>query len=235
MLPVVTAALQQPQPHDVFEQPERAAHAAFIREIQFLRLFVNDRLGDFRPQGSKVVYDIKLSDLVRQTVERSGGQAIMERSGHAFIKRTMIEQDGLFGCEASGHYFFRELRGGDDGLFAALLMTDLLKRRGVPLAELRRVLPPIYVTPDLRIPAEILSFAEITGRLRSAFKSARETSVDGIRLETHLGYVLARESVTEPVVTMRLDGFSEKSLSRLIGACLEALPEVSDAIVDQVH
>jgi phosphomannomutase len=186
-------------------------------------------------RGSKVVYDIKLSDLVRQTVERAGGRAIMERSGHAFIKRTMIEQDALFGCEASGHYFFRELHGGDDGLFAALMMTDLLKRRGVRLADLRRSLPPIYVTPDLRIPAEILSFAEITRRLRAAFNSARETSVDGIRLETSLGSVLARESVTEPVVTMRLEGSSEKSLRRLIAACLEALSEVSQEIAGQIH
>jgi phosphomannomutase len=183
--------------------------------------------------GSKVVYDIKLSDMVRQTVERSGGRAIMERSGHAFIKRTMIEQDGLFGCEASGHYFFRELRGGDDGLFAALLMTDLLKRGGVRLADLRRSLPPFHVTPDLRIPAEILSFSEITRRLRAAFEGARETAVDGIRLETRLGYVLARESVTEPVVTMRLEGQGAEALQELVEICLKSFPEAAGEISRQ--
>ncbi len=187
-----------------------------------------------KDSGAKVVYDIKLSDMVRDMVVRSGGQAIMERSGHAFIKRTMIEQNCLFGCEASGHYFFRELRGGDDGLFAALLMTDLLNRSGVPLAELRRTLPPFYVTPDLRIPAEILSFAEIASRLRAVFEGARETTVDGMRLETNQGYVLARESVTEPVVTMRLEGQCADSLRKLVEICLRSFPEASGEIARQM-
>ena len=64
----------------------------------------------------------------------------MERSGHAFIKRRMIEGNCLLGCEASGHYFFRELCGGDDGLFAALLMTELISRCGT-LQNLRKSLP----------------------------------------------------------------------------------------------
>ena len=184
--------------------------------------------------GAKVVYDIKLSDIVRQTVVRCGGQAIMERSGHTFIKRTMIEENCLFGCEASGHYFFRELRGGDDGLFAALRMADLLKRSGRSLAELRLSVPPFYVTPDLRVPETLLSFAEISKRLRSAFEGARETSVDGIRLETDRGFVLARESVTEPVVTMRLEGRGEDSLQELVKICLNSFPEAAREITRQM-
>ena len=185
------------------------------------------------PQA-KVVYDIKLSDTVRQAILGCGGQPIMERSGHAFIKRTMIERDCLFGCEASGHYFYRELHGGDDGLFAALMMTELVSQCGAPLAELRRTLVPFYATPDLRIPSHLLGYTEIVRRLRSILASAKEVAIDGIRLETPEGHILARESVTEPVVTMRLEGHSEDSLRHLIDACLKAFPEAAREISRQI-
>ena len=58
--------------------------------------------------GAKVVYDIKMSDIVRRTVLESRGVPILERSGHTFLKRRMITDSCLFGCEVSGHYFFRE-------------------------------------------------------------------------------------------------------------------------------
>ena len=118
----------------------------------------------------------------------------------------MIEERALFGCEASGHYFFRELNGGDDGLFAALYMTDLVHQHGRPLTDLRRTLAPFFITPDLRIPLGHLTFAEIVERLWSRLPLARVTTIDGVRWETERGHILARSSVTEPVVTLRLEG-----------------------------
>jgi phosphomannomutase/phosphoglucomutase len=187
-----------------------------------------------RNQGAKVIYDVKLSDLVRRTVTDCGGDPIMERSGHTFIKRSMIMQNALFGCEVSGHYFFRELAGGDDGLFAALFMTELIAESGLPLLELRRTLPPFYVTPDLRIPARVLAFTEIAARLRSLFPNAQELNLDGVRLETPEGFVLVRESVTEPVITMRLEGRSQDSLRHLINLSLKAFPEAAREISQQI-
>jgi phosphomannomutase len=185
--------------------------------------------------GAVVVYDLKLADIVRQSALACGGRPIAERSGHAFIKRTMLEQQALFGCEVSGHYFFRELHGGDDGLFASLLMADLLRRSGRSLAELRQTLPPFYVTPDLRIPLNLLNYAEVVSRLRRVFANSPESTLDGIRWETPEGYVLARESVTEPVVTVRLEALHEDGLHQLIGLCLEALPEAGGEILRQIE
>ncbi len=187
-----------------------------------------------REAGAKVVYEIKLSDRVRQAVADCGGIPVMERSGHAFIKRTMIAEHGLFGCEVSGHYFFRELGGGDDGLFAALWMTDLLQRSGHSLAELRKTLPPLFVTPDLRLPASVIQYSELVGRLRNMFPGSRETTVDGIRFETSEGYVLARESVTEPLVTLRLEGRTQDSLNRLVESCLKSFPQAAEEISKQI-
>jgi phosphomannomutase len=184
--------------------------------------------------GARVVFDIKLSSLVRRTVLECGGVPVVERSGHAFIKRRMIEEECLFGCEASGHYFYQELRGGDDGLFSALLMTELVAKAG-SLRELRNSLAPFFVTPDLRLPSSALPYSEFVRRLRQLFRGARETTLDGLRIETPEGSLLVRESVTEPVVTMRLEGSSAEALRKLLAACHLTFPEVSIEIARQIR
>ena len=184
--------------------------------------------------GARVVFDIKLSSLVRRTVLECGGVPVVERSGHAFIKRKMIEEECLFGCEASGHYFYQELRGGDDGLFSALLMTELVAKAG-SLRELRNSLAPFFVTPDLRLPSSALPYSEFVRRLRQLFRGARETTIDGLRIETPEGSLLVRESVTEPVVTMRLEGSSAEALGKLLAACHSTFPEVSIEIARQMR
>lgn len=187
-----------------------------------------------RERGGKVIHDIKMSDMVRQAVTECGGVPIMERSGHAFIKRSIIAHNALFGCEVSGHYFFRELGGGDDGMFAALFMAELLQRQGLSLAQLRGTLAPCFVTPDLRIPLQVVSFAEVVRRFRKSFPDSREITIDGVRSETRDGFILARESVTEPVVTIRLEGRDQDSLNHLVETCLKALPEAAEEISDQL-
>jgi phosphomannomutase len=182
--------------------------------------------------GAPVVFDIKLSSLVRRTVLECGGLPLIERSGHTFLKRRMINEDCLFGCEASGHYFYRELHGGDDGLFSALLMTELLADEG-PLAGLRASLPPFFVTPDLRLPSSALPYQEFVRRLRERFPGVPETTIDGVRLETPDGSLLVRESVTEPVVTMRLESSSLEALRALLSTCQSVLPEVASEIARQ--
>ena len=184
--------------------------------------------------NEKVVCDIKLSDLVRRTVTEMGGIPLMERSGHTFLKRRMIQEHCLLGCEVSGHYFFRELNGGDDGLFTALLVTDLVMKQA-PLAELRRSIPPMFLTPDIRLAAAGLDFQQITERLRKALSPLEEHTIDGLRLRNRDGFVLLRRSVTEPSLTFRIEGFDETALAHLIECCTRAFPELERAMAEQVY
>jgi len=203
---------------------------SFVTSDEVAALLIRRLLA--KQAGARVVFDIKLSSLVPRTALECGGVPIIERSGHAFIKRRMIEEECLFGCEASGHYFYQELRGGDDGLFSALLMIELLAKAG-SLRQLRSALAPFFVTPDLRLPASVLPYDEFVRRLRHLFRGAQETTIDGLRLETPEGSVLVRESVTEPVITMRLEGSSAAVLRSLLAACHSSFPELSREIARQ--
>jgi phosphomannomutase / phosphoglucomutase len=185
-------------------------------------------------EAEKVVHDVKLSDVVRRAVLERGGVPIMERSGHAFIKRRMIWEACLLGCEASGHYFFRELGGGDDGLFAALVVSEMVGR-GESLARLREAVPAVYATPDIRLRRAALSYEETVRRLEALPVWTERSEIDGVRLAAAEGSVLVRTSVTEEAYTLRIEGRDEASFARLRKACLAALPEMAETIRELIR
>jgi phosphomannomutase / phosphoglucomutase len=174
----------------------------------------------------KIVVDVKCSDIVRREILRLGGSPLLERTGHAFMRGRMVAENALLGLDACGHYFFRELHGGDDGLFAAFFVLNLVRASGRSLAELRRILPPIFSTPELRIPAASLTLAKAAAALTAEFPEAGVVQMDGFRFVMDDGIILVRESGTEPVISLRIEGFERQSFRRILAQCLESLPEV---------
>ena len=86
--------------------------------------------------GAKVVYDVRASYAVKDTVAKYGGTALMNRVGHAFFKRRMREEQAIFGGEVTGHYYFRDNFYADNGFIPALLILELMSRKGKTLHEL---------------------------------------------------------------------------------------------------
>jgi phosphomannomutase len=178
-----------------------------------------------------IVIDVKCSDIVRRIIEQHRGVPLLERTGHAFMRGRMVAEQALMGLDACGHYFFQELDGGDDGLFAALYILEILQQKGLSLAQLRRGLPQIFAMPELRIPAELLTFSRAADALTTAFPEAGILKIDGLRFTLKDGVVLIRESGTEAVLSLRIEGFDARSHERILAQCMLSLPEVAA----QVH
>src|SRR6185437_5003306 len=86
--------------------------------------------------GALILYDVRASRAVRDTVEKAGGRAAVNRVGHAFFKARMREEGAAFGGEVSGHYYFRDFWNADSGTIPALLMLELISRDGRTIGEL---------------------------------------------------------------------------------------------------
>src|SRR6185436_965626 len=91
-----------------------------------------------KEQGANVIYDVRASWAVPNTVEEAGGVPLVNRVGHAFIKHRMRKEDAVFAGEVSGHYYFRRFSKADTGTVPALLMLELVSRRGEKLSEILR-------------------------------------------------------------------------------------------------
>jgi phosphomannomutase len=86
--------------------------------------------------GSTIVYDVRASYAVKDTVEAFGGTSLMNRVGHAFFKQRMREENAVFGGEVTGHYYFRDNFYADNGFIPALLILELMSRKGQSLRDL---------------------------------------------------------------------------------------------------
>jgi phosphomannomutase/phosphoglucomutase len=178
-----------------------------------------------------VVCDIKLSDSVRREVLIAGGMPLLERSGHAFMRSRLLSSNAILGLDACGHYFFRDAGSRDDGLYSALLLLEIINAERT-LGDLRRSVSPMFNTPEMRLPAALLDFTMVRDRLRTAFRGADESAIDGSRLVLEEGVVLARESSTEAVVSLRIEGFTPSGYDNLVRNCLTSLKE-ADALLRQ--
>ncbi len=188
-----------------------------------------------RAGGGAVIYDLKLSRLVPEFAEQSGGKPILQKSGHTFIKTSMLKENAVFGGEYSGHLFYRELAGGDDGLYSALLMCSLIADAGKPVSQIFAAMPNYFSTPDLRI--------KFTGEKEALLQKAaahaqsegaRLVSVDGVRAEYPDGWALMRGSVTESALTFRFEGSTKDNMLKVARSFLDGIGEIGDPIWSQV-
>lgn len=180
--------------------------------------------------GQPFVHDIKFSEVVSRVASDLGALPVVERSGHAFIRTRMLEENALFGAEISGHYFYRELEGGDDAFYCGLVLMHHLRRTGRTLSSLRADCPEVYMTPDLRIRADAKKASRVFELMRSKFGEDRISTVDGIRLTFPRGWALVRQSVTEPALTFRFEGTSEPDLVQIVEVFCEAVPGLQEEI-----
>jgi len=160
-----------------------------------------------RHPGASVVYDLRASYAVKDIVERYGGTALMNRVGHAFIKQRMRESNAIFGGEVTGHYYFRDNFFADNGFIPALLMLELMSKKGASLHQLLQPLNARYfisgeinttlASMDL-VPAKI-------DQLAAKYADARQYMLDGISIEYPDWHCNVRPSNTEPLLRLNLE------------------------------
>ncbi|MDP9378499.1 MAG: phosphomannomutase/phosphoglucomutase [Actinomycetota bacterium] len=154
--------------------------------------------------GASILYDVRASWGVRDTVEGAGGQAFENRVGHAFFKTRMREEGAAFGGEVSGHYYFRDFYCADSGTIPALLILELLGVRGMKLSELVSVYRSKYF-----ISGEINSrVADASSRMEAvaeAFADGRQSRLDGISVVYDDWHFNVRASNTEPLLRLNLE------------------------------
>lgn len=179
-----------------------------------------------RKPGAGVIADVKTSDQFFSRVRHAGGAPLMWITGHAHIKTKLAETGAAFAGEASGHLFFAdEYYGYDDGIYAALRLARIVAESGQKLSQLVDALPPLYATPELRIPcADAHKFeviAALAGDLEAA--GAEVNTLDGVRVSTPNGWWLVRASNTQAVLVARAEGVDAAALAELTDALRHAL------------
>jgi len=156
-----------------------------------------------------VIYDVRASWAVPEAIRAAGGEPLMNRVGHAFIKQRMREDHAVFGGEVSAHYYFRDFSQADSGTIPFLLMCELVSQRG----KLSEVLAPFreryFITGEINtpvadVPAKLQELEVIFGR------EGEVTHLDGLSVDSDEWHFNVRPSNTEPLLRLNLEALSQE-------------------------
>ncbi len=148
------------------------------------------------------------------TIERCGGRAVKSRVGHAFIKVRMREEDAQFAGEVSGHYYFRDFYSVDTGIVPALVLLELVSRKGGSLANLIRPLRERYfISGEINTPVRDVALK--LQELKDTFgKGAEVSHLDGVSIDFPDWHFNVRPSNTEPLLRLNLEAYSQAEMER---------------------
>lgn len=160
--------------------------------------------------GSTILYDLRSSRAVRETIERLGGKAVRSRVGHAFIKAEMRELNAVFAGELSGHFYFKDMGFTDNAIFAMIQMLNLLSLKRTPTSGLIAPLRKYAATGEINM--EVADKEAAFAALEEKYKDGEQDHLDGLSVDYESWWFNLRASNTEPLVRLNLEAGSEEEM-----------------------
>lgn len=163
--------------------------------------------------GAKIIHDPRLSWNTVDVVTAAGGKPVMSKTGHAFIKERMREEDAIYGGEMSAHHYFRDFAYCDSGMIPWLLVTELLCLKGKTLEALvrdRMAAFPASGEINLKLDQAAPAIARVEAHFSGSALSVDRT--DGISMSFPDWRFNLRSSNTEPVVRLNVESRSDTAL-----------------------
>ncbi len=217
---------------------ERDADLALVFDGDADRCFIIDERGEVvspstvtaliaaqeldRHPGSTVVINKITSRSVAEVVAEHGGETVVTKVGHTFVKAAMAEHDAVFGGEHSAHYYFREFWGADTGMLAALHVLALVGRGAAPLSELAAGFSRYAASGEIN--SEVDDQAATIETVAAAFEGRGEADrVDGLTVSGPDWWVNVRPSNTEPLLRLNVEARTEDAMAALRDEALTAI------------
>ena len=195
----------------------------------FDRCFLFNHLGEFiegyyivglladaflqKEPGAKIIHDPRLSWNTIDIVNSHQGKPVMSKTGHAFIKERMRQEDAIYGGEMSAHHYFRSFAYCDSGMIPWLLVAELLCVKDKSLRDLVSERMQAYPASG-EINSTLSEPAKAIERVKSAYLSEALSidETDGISLEFEDWRFNLRSSNTEPVVRLNVESKANNAL-----------------------
>ena len=210
----------------------REATAAAVREHRadlgiawdgdFDRCFLFDEQGQFiegyyivgflaqaflrRNPGAKIIHDPRLTWNTMEMVSEAGGIPVLCKTGHAFIKERMRQEDAVYGGEMSAHHYFKDFAYCDSGMIPWLLVLENMSHSDQQLSELvaKRIEKfPVSgeINRKVRDGKQVLQVIEE----KFAVDGAVIDRTDGLSVEFEAWRFNVRTSNTEPLLRLNVE------------------------------
>ena len=181
---------------------------------QQMMLYAKDVLS--RNKGAKIIFDVKCTSLLPKVILEFGGEPIMSRTGHSFIKKKLKETGADLAGEMSGHIFFKERwYGFDDALYTAARLLEIVSNSDKSCSELFDELPVNLSTPEININfdkhgQQFDAMDALSSNID--FPGANINTIDGVRVDYEDCWGLVRPSNTTPCLVLRFEAKDNTAL-----------------------
>ncbi|MGI5827818.1 MAG: phosphomannomutase/phosphoglucomutase [Patescibacteria group bacterium] len=174
--------------------------------------------------GAAIIYDIRASWVVPHTIEAMGGKALYNRVGHSYIKKRMIEENGLFGGEVSGHYYFKDFFLCDTGVGSMLYLMASLSQSGKALTQIMDTYEQTYFISG-EINSTVEDIPAVLNRIEKKYgpNAVEVIKIDGITIINKDWKFNVRGSNTEPLIRLNLEATSRKLMEEKRDEVLAAI------------
>jgi len=210
------------------------SHGAPLTGDKLLLIYAMDII----EQKPTVVSEVKCSQVLYDTINNAGGNAVMCKTGHGYIKEKMKETNAILGGEMSGHTFFKDrYYGFDDAIYAGCRIIEIIaKNKKInPEFKLEELIAPfnkVYTSDEVRFPCPNNLKKEVLEAIKLEVQNNPEmfgvpikeiVTLDGMRIVFNGGFALIRQSNTEPVFTLRFEANNREECEQLKNTMVEFL------------
>lgn len=172
-------------------------------------------------KGIKILYDIRCSNIVKETIESNGGIAVISRVGHAFIKETMRKQDIFFGGEYSGHFYSKEDYYAENPFLVVSIVLDEMKKQEKPLSEIIKKYKKYFHSGEINFKVE--NKESKINEIKEKYGSGKISLLDGVRIDFEKWWLSLRSSNTEPLLRLIVEAETEELLQQMIEEITEII------------
>jgi phosphomannomutase/phosphoglucomutase len=188
-----------------------------------------------------IVSEVKCSQVLFDSLNKMGANAVMCKTGHGYIKAKMKETNAIAAGEMSGHMFFKEgWYGFDDAVYAASRIAHLIneKKKGnkdFRLSELLKPFNEVFTSPEVRFPCSDELKKPVLKEIEEEIENNKDffgdkikdiIKLDGLRVVFDGGFAMIRQSNTEPVFTLRFEGKNEQLCNQYKKAMIDELERI---------
>ncbi len=219
---------------------------------KLLLIYSEDIIKEYNLKGIKpaIVSEVKCSQVLYDEINKNGGNAIMCKTGHGYIKAKMRETGAVLAGEMSGHTFFKDRYFGfDDAVYAGCRIIEIIsnKKKQNPEFKISDMLKPfdaMYSSQEVRLAcpntlkkATLAAFESEIKKNPNFFETPIKDiiTLDGMRIVFEKGFALIRQSNTEPVFTLRFEADSKENAQKyedlMVNKLLDIIKEESVAKV----
>lgn len=151
----------------------------------------------------KILYDLRCSNIVPETIKKWGGEAIITRVGHSFIKEVMRKEDAIFGGEFSGHFFYKNAFCSEAPFFVLFSVLNEMKKTNKTLSQLIAPFRKYFHSEEVNF--KISNPQEKIKQIKEKYSKGTISEFDGLRIDFENWWLLVRASNTEPVLRLMVE------------------------------